>query len=138
MNNEGEELPAVLPHHLVSVDMRTLVRQLHVHSPRLKRCFSNEKILMIDEDFAKFPRAVRMEPELKAALNARTDTKTFFEDAWSVVGSQFRILKEFCRGLTTVFPNTATVESDFSLLGLEKNEYRKSVTDFRPEGVFHY
>ena len=69
MNDAGEELPAVLPHHLVAVDMRTLVRQLDVHNPRLKRCFSNEEIQMIDKDYAKFLRAVRIEPELKAALN---------------------------------------------------------------------
>ena len=47
------------------------------------------------------------------------------------------MLKVFCGGLATVFPNTATVESDFSLFGLEKNEYRKSLTDFLLEGVFH-
>jgi hypothetical protein len=33
------------------------------------------------------------------------------------------MLKEFCGGLATVFPNTATVESEFSFLGLEKREY---------------
>lgn len=92
---------------------------------------------MIDNDYAEFLRAVRMEPELKAALNAMTNTATSFEDAWSVLGSRFRMLKEFCGGLATVFPNTATVESDFSRLGLEKNEYRKSLTDFSLEGVLH-
>ena len=137
MNDAGEELPAVLPHHLVAGDMRTLVGQLDVHHPRLKRCFSNEEIQMIDQDYAEFLRAVRMEPELKAALNSMTNTATSFEDAWSVVGSRFRMLKEFCGGLATVFPNTATVESDFSRLGLEKNEYRKSLTDFSLEGVLH-
>ncbi|KAH6575369.1 hypothetical protein BASA62_001946 [Batrachochytrium salamandrivorans] len=136
-NDVGEELPAVLPHHLVASDMRTLVRQLDVHNPRLKRCFSNEKIQMIDNDYAEFIRAIRMEPELKAALNAMTNTAISFEDAWSVVGSRFCMLKEFCGGLATVFPNTATVESDFSRLGLEKNEYRKSLTDFSLEGVLH-
>ncbi|KAH6587214.1 hypothetical protein BASA50_001347 [Batrachochytrium salamandrivorans] len=116
-NDVGEELPAVLPHHLVASDMRTLVRQLDVHNPCLKRCFSNEKIQMIDNNYAEFIRAIRMEPELKAALNAMTNTAISFEDAWSVVGSRFCMLKEFCGGLATVFPNTATVESDFSRLG---------------------
>jgi hypothetical protein len=36
-----------------------------------------------------------------------------------------------------MFPNTATVESDFSVIGFEKNEYRTSLTDFSLEGALH-
>ncbi|OWZ18660.1 hypothetical protein PHMEG_0007211 [Phytophthora megakarya] len=36
----------------------------------------------------------------------------------------------FCAGITSAFPNTATVESDFSLIGVEKSEYRTALTDF--------
>eukprot|EP00171_Calliarthron_tuberculosum_P001790 IDg1790t1 len=43
----------------------------------------------------------------------------------------------FCGGLALAFPNTATVESDFSVIGVEKNDYRKSLTDFSLEGVLH-
>ena len=34
-----------------------------------------------------------------------------------------------------MFPNTATVESDFSVLKLSKDEHRKSLTDLSLEGV---
>ena len=34
-----------------------------------------------------------------------------------------------------MFPNTASVKSDFSILGWEKDEYRKSLTDLSLEGV---
>lgn len=136
-NDAAEELPAVLPHQLVTSDMRTLVRQLEIHNHRLKRRYSDEEIQMIDKDYADFTRAVRMEPALKESLNAMKNTAISFQDAWSVVGSRFRMLKIFCGGIATVFPNTATVESDFSRLGLEKNEYRHSLTDFSLEGVLH-
>ncbi|KAJ1341927.1 hypothetical protein BSLG_003577 [Batrachochytrium salamandrivorans] len=66
-NDVGEELPAVLPHHLVASDMRTLVRQLDVHNPRLKRCFSNEKIQMIDNDYAEGFSAASARAEFKEA-----------------------------------------------------------------------
>jgi len=34
-----------------------------------------------------------------------------------------------------VFANTASVESDFSILGWEKDAYRLSITDLSLEGV---
>ena len=36
-----------------------------------------------------------------------------------------------------MFPNTASVESDFSLIGVEKTVYRQSLTDFSLEGILH-
>ena len=48
---------------------------------------------------------------------------------------KFDILRDFCGGIATIFLNTATVESDFSVLGWEKNEYRQSLTDLSLEGI---
>jgi hypothetical protein len=39
--------------------------------------------------------------------------------------------------LATVFPNTYTVESDFCIIGWERNEYWQSLTDFSLEGTVH-
>ena len=38
----------------------------------------------------------------------------------------------------TVFTNTASVESDFSILGWEKDKFKLSITDLSLEGVMHY
>jgi hypothetical protein len=35
---------------------------------------------------------------------------------------RFMMLQKSCGGLTSAFPNTATVESDFSIIGWEKND----------------
>ena len=78
-----------------------------------------------------------MEPPLRAALDDMQEKAVSFEDAWAPVDSRFPMLQEFCGALATVFPNTSTVESDFSTLGLENNEYRKSLTDLSLEGVLH-
>jgi hypothetical protein len=40
-----------------------------------------------------------------------------------------------CRGLASVFPGTATVESDFSVLKWEFNEYCSSLTYISIEGI---
>ena len=43
----------------------------------------------------------------------------------------------FVGELPAVFANTASVESDFSILGWERDEYRLSMTDLSLEGVLH-
>ena len=43
-------------------------------------------------------------------------------------------LKRLCGGFASVFPGTSTVESDFSVIGWEKNEYQAALTDFSLEG----
>ncbi|KAH6580972.1 hypothetical protein BASA60_002647 [Batrachochytrium salamandrivorans] len=53
-------------------------------------------------------QSLRMEPKLKGRFECDDEHCISFEDAWSVVGSRFCMLKEFCGGLATVFPNTAT------------------------------
>ena len=48
---------------------------------------------------------------------------------------KLNVLKNFCGCLATVLPNTASVESDFSQLAWEKDEYRMNLTDLSLEGV---
>ena len=61
---------------------------------------------------------------------------TAFDVGWAIVeGWNLNILKDFCGSLATVFPNMASVESDFSQLAWEKDEYRMSITDLCLEGI---
>jgi hypothetical protein len=43
------------------------------------------------------------------------------------------VLKQSCGGLASVFPGTATIESDFSALKWEFDEYRSRLTEFSLE-----
>ncbi len=63
------------------------------------------------------------------------DGNTSFQAGWQLVKDQYKSLRDFCGGIATVFANTATVESDFSILGSEKDEYRMSLTDLSLEGI---
>ena len=58
----------------------------------------------------------------------------FFNDAWDSVPGCKR-LRTFCGGLATVFPNTTSVESDFSILKWELDEFRSSLMHLSVEGV---
>ncbi|KAG6946718.1 hypothetical protein JG688_00015890, partial [Phytophthora aleatoria] len=63
--------------------------------------------------------------------------KHHLKRAGRLLGIGLSLLKQFCGDLASTFPNTATVESDFSIMGWEKDVYRKSTTDFSLEGVMH-
>ena len=56
---------------------------------------------------------------------------------WAIVAGRLEILRDFYGGITAMCANTASVESDFSILGWEKDEYRLSLTDLSLEGVLH-
>lgn len=76
-----------------------------------------------------------MESQLKANIDGRKGEPSSFEDAWNVIEPRFEVLKTFFGGLKTLFPNTLSVECDFSCIGLEMTEYQKCLTDFSHEGV---
>ena len=79
--------------------------------------------------------AYRSEEPLRDAINSSTSTSSFI-DGWKCIGSgRFGKLKEFCGGLGTVFSGRATVESDFSIVNFEKNDYRTALTDLSLEGI---
>ena len=91
----------------------------------------------IQEQHRDLISAFRSEEPLRDAIKASTSTSSFV-DGWKCIGSgRFEDLKEFCGGLATVFPSTATVESDFSIVNYEKNLYRTALMDLSLEGILH-
>ena len=67
---------------------------------------------------------------------------TSFQSGWTIVeqlhSSEFTVFRDFCGGIASVFSNTATVESDFSILDWEADEYRISLTNLSLEGILQY
>lgn len=94
-------------------------------------------IVKLEHQHHQLLLAYQHDTAIKLAFN-NCDGSTSFEAGWLIVQEKkFDILRDFCGGLASVFPNTASVESDFSILGWEKNEYRKSLTDLSLEGIIH-
>ena len=60
-----------------------------------------------------------------------------FKDGWSDTGGRFSVLRDFCGGLATIFPVTATVESDFSIVKYDNDDLRNSLTDSSLEVILH-
>lgn len=136
-NAQGDPLPPVLPKELSSIDMRQLVNLVQQHHARLVAVFSPSGIEQICDDFRLFQRAFREETVFQEAVKASANPLGGFSEAWACTNNRFPHLQKFCGGLASAFPNTATVESDFSVIGWEKNECRTSLTDFSLEGIQH-
>ena len=53
-----------------------------------------------------------------------------FDDAWGSLHLRYPLLCMFFGGLASVFPGTATVESDFSIIWYEKDDYQTALINF--------
>lgn len=127
-------LPPVLPHELVKISAAEFIRKARSQSTRLESYSSAAKIDVIADQHKELLRAYRSEPVLQSSIDS-FNGKTSFEAAWGPLGSRFIDLCEFCGCIATIFPGTATVESDFSVLRWEKDNFRKSLSDFGLEAV---
>jgi hypothetical protein len=141
-NLPADDLPAVLPHELASIDFRIshLTRLVERHAERLEGSafWTPSAVAKIEADLRSLKLASLYETGLSAALKDFTH-RTSFNAAWNTcaLANRFPHLCAFVGGLATVFPNTATVESDFSVLAWEKDDHRTSLTDFSLEGILY-
>ena len=136
INLSVNNLPSVLPHELIKIPGREFTKIISMHINHLRHIWSEELIDKLELQHRQFLIAYQHESSLKSAFNG-CDGNTSFEYGWSIIegAKRFDVLMDFCGGIATIFPNTATVESDFSVLGWEKDEYRKSLTDLSLEGI---
>ena len=133
----ADNLPPGHPHRLVKLNGREFTSIISIFLARLKQSWSDEDITKLDTQHSDFLFAYRHEPMLRNALE-RCDGQVSFEDCWKIVSDEtgkFNILRDFCGGIATIFPNTGTVESDFSIPGWERDEYRQSLTDLSLEEI---
>jgi hypothetical protein len=100
---------------------------------------SASEMNQIGVDFSGLLRAYREENAFKAMVESCLNVDTDFATGWSSggPGERFPVLRLFCGDLASTFQNTATVESDVPVLGWEKDEFRKCLTDFSLEGILH-
>jgi hypothetical protein len=133
-NDASDALPPTLPHELAKIRGSAFGEILLAHVDHLRQFWSEESIADIEDQHKKLVRAYQNEPILQSKLD-KCDHNTSFEAGWRIVEGRFDVLRDFCGGIATIFANTASVESDFSILGWEKDEYLMSLTDLSLEGV---
>jgi hypothetical protein len=133
----GVEAPPVMPYELVR--MRSSTFNTTVLGPRrdhVAKFTSEEEVYGIEVDHRELTKAYKSEYGVRAIID-KQDHTTSFNDAWdSIAGARFLRLRRFCGGLATVFANSTSVESDFSILKWEKDEFRSCLLDLSLEGIF--
>jgi hypothetical protein len=78
--------------------------------------WTDDQINAIENDHRKLLMAYRRENGILSIVDQHDHT-TSFNEAWdSLDGARFDQLHRFCAGLAIVFPNSTSVESDFSIL----------------------
>jgi hypothetical protein len=129
----GTEYPPVLPHQLVKLRSHEFNSILIEQRGRM----AEEAFDAVEDQHRKMLRQYRDDQHFRNQVDILKDNYDFVE-CWDHVNClKYGALREFCGGLATLFPGTASVESDFSIVNYEKDLFRASLTDFSREGILH-
>ena len=103
----------------------------------LKSKFTAKDIDDLESKHREFRRGIRGEAVLKSIIDAQTDAMSFNEGWGGGLNERFPLLCEFAGGLASAYAGTACIESDFSILGIQKNAYRTSLMNLSIDGIMH-
>jgi len=138
-NNNARELeaPPVMPADLVKMHPGVFISEVvDQYRGHLAKHWSADLIDKAKSEHRELLVVYAREPDVKAALD-KHDKKTFFNKAWDWLKGCFMQLRQLCDGLATTFPNTTSIESDFSIVKWEKNNSRRSLTSLSLAGIMH-
>ncbi|RHY20099.1 hypothetical protein DYB32_010111 [Aphanomyces invadans] len=141
MNKPSIELaPLIMPHYLVKMRPATSISEvLEPRKPQLEATsWIADQINTAETGHRDLTKAYNKEPATKAIIDKHDHLKSF-NDAWDEVagrGVEYLQLRRVCAGLATIFPNSTSAESDFSILKWEMDEFRTSMLDLSLEGIF--
>ena len=108
-----------------------------MHEERLNITYSDFQLHEIERNFQKLKAAyANHEGGIKTLLDS-CNFNTPFHESWEVLGKDYQLLRDFFSGFASIFPDTSTIESDYSIMGWGKDKYRISLTDLSLEGILH-
>ena len=102
--------------------MPRFVAVINEYRPQLEVVVGEAGIHAIGFEFKELQRYYLDDKDFHDAVVSFDYHLAQFSCIWALgeAGLKFPYLAIFCGGVASVFPNTATVESDFSLIGCEK------------------
>jgi hypothetical protein len=126
----------MMPTQLVKLCHGTFLNEvLDLFRQRVDQAWSINQINQIEQEHRELLKLYNVEVILRNAIDNH-DTKMTFNDAWACAPGRFERLCLFCGGLATVFTNTTSVESDFSILKWELNDNRTALVYLLLEDIF--
>jgi len=139
-NNElfEQDAPPVMPNQIVKLRHDDFIEHvLDPYNDHLSKFWSEESIDQVKEGHRYLFKMYNKDVVLHVALD-KHDVQTTFNDAWDAVAQQAQVerLRAFFGGLATAFANTTAIESDFSILKWEMDEFHTCLMHLSPEGIF--
>ena len=132
-------LSPVLSCKLTKIDMRMFARLIQNHCLHLVTHFNDSGLEQISQEFYEFQHAFCEKVEFKETIKLiDSDAASMdFKLLWLPANNCLPQLPSICGGLTSAFPNIATVGSDFSIIEWEKSDYQHDLADFSLEEILH-
>ncbi|CAK9227840.1 unnamed protein product [Sphagnum troendelagicum] len=139
-NNEPlkQDAPLVMPNPIVKLHHGDFIEQVFdLYRDHVSKFWSEESIDQVEEGHRYLLKMYNEDTVQHAALD-KHDVQTTFNDAWDAMPQQARDerLCAFLGGLATAFTNMTVVESNFSILKWEMDEFRTCLMHLSLEGIF--
>ena len=116
------DAPPVIPQQLVKLHPSKFIQDvLNAYRDRLEKFWMPEQVEGIEANHRDLIKMFRDDDAMRNAIG-KHDANTLFNDACDCV-LRFKQVRAFCGSLATIFPNTTSVESDFSILKWELDEF---------------
>lgn len=130
-----ETSPPVTPCDLIGTTMPEFLALTRLYRERL----GSTAVYDLGQEFKSLKRQYADDETSRVSIDTFDHRLASFDAMWGLgdANVKYPALVAFCGGLATVFPNTATVEADFSVIGCEKTTKRTSLTDLSLEGMLH-
>ena len=126
--------PVCMPKAIIDLGSRKF-HELRVEQRERVIVNSSERIFEhVGVTYSQFRDKYNNNQAFQKAVDATENAKTFSE-AWRGFYKEFRSLATFAIGLASIFPGTSAVESDFSVIGIEKDAHRKRLANLSLEGI---
>ncbi|KAI0560431.1 Arginyl-tRNA--protein transferase 1 [Gracilaria domingensis] len=126
--------PPVLPHKLAQLRPMVFNNMVRKQRDRLRLHSKRNIEKVVQKEFAQFCKYV-LSTENGAIQIAASKQCKEFENAWRSFRAKHKERHRFSAGLSTIFPGTASVEADFSVINWGKDKYRQALTDVFLEGI---
>ena len=137
LNQPSSDMPPCQPHSVAVMGAFAFSNIVREQMERLEHSFHADYAQELMAEFKDFEEKYQSDRGFRSIVdNTKDRTATFYAN-WNSFQPSFPKLVQFCGGLASVFPGTSTVESDFSVIGWEKDEYRFNLTDLSLEGILH-
>jgi len=128
--------PRVMPFQLVEMAPCNFIDLVFdPYRSQLAKFWPDEKINLVEQHQHELFNVYKKEPSSKFFIDKQNHT-TFLNMGWDDIKGHFEHLQMFCDGLTNAFANTISIESDFSILKWEKDDFRQSMMNLTLEGIF--